>query len=567
VTLKTWREFARFFSESRRMLATSVVISLAQAALLVPIPLLVKELFDTKVPEGDTTAVVWFGLAVLALYFASAALGLWTRYYTVESTKGAVTRLRIELLQRVYELPRAYFDRRSLGELHATIVQDSERVDEMAYMLVARLLPAAVVGLCLCAILAYLNPLLLAALLSVIPIMVVLSRWLGERVRKATRVWQRAFDVFSSQTQLSLRAMTLTKVRAAARSELDRRRAELEELGATGQQLAWIQGIWEIVQGAVAAAAGVVVLIVGGIAVAEGTMSLGELLSFYAVVALLLRQVSTGVGAAPHAVAGYESFVRLEAIARSTEPEPYTGTRRLRFAGSLRVERASFDFGREPLLEGVTMEIEPGEFVALVGANGAGKSTLLSLILGLYRPREGRLLADGVPYDELDITGLRHQMGVILQDPIVFPTTIRENITYGRPGATMEEVRQAARWATASDWIESLPDGYETQMGDEGVLTSGGERQRVALARALLSAPALLLLDEPTTHLDEASIRRLLANLRELPGQPGVLAISHDPVVAEDADRVYILRDGRIAAPGSSLPLGATAAAVRGAGG
>jgi ATP-binding cassette, subfamily B, bacterial len=543
----------------------SLVVSLAQAALLVPIPLLVKGLFDSKVPEGDTQAVIWSGIAVLALYLASAALGLWTRHYTVRSTKDAVTRLRWDLLKRIYELPRAYFDQRSLGELHSTVVNDSERVDQMGYMLVARFLPAAVVGLCLCAVLAYLNLLLLAALVSVVPLVILLSRWLGVKVRVATRAWQRAFDVFSSQTQLALRAITLTKVRGAARVELERRRAEIERLGGTGEEMVWIQGAWEIVQGAVAAASGVVVLIVGGVAVAEGTMSLGELLSFYAVVALLLRQVSVALGAAPYALAGYESFVRLETIAQSTASEPYTGTRGLRFEGALSVERVSFDFGREPLLEGVSMEVDPGEFVALVGANGAGKSTLLSLILGLYRPREGRLLADGIPYDELDMTELRHQMGVILQDPIVFPATVRENIAYGRPGVSPEEIRAAARWAMAADWIDSLPQGYETQMGDEGVLASGGERQRVALARALLSEPALVLLDEPTTHLDEASIRRLLENLRELPGHPAILAISHDPVVAEDADRIYTLRDGRIVAPGT--PARAGAAAVRGAGG
>ncbi len=563
MTLRTWREFARFFSDSKRLLVVSLIVSLAQAALLVPIPLLVKDLFDTKVPEGDAGAVVWSGLAILGLYFVSAGLGLWTRYLTVRSTKAAVTRLRCELLERVYGLPRAYFDRRSLGELHSTIVQDSERVDVMSYMLVARLLPAVVVGVCLCGILAALNPLLLAALASVVPVVILLAGWLGGRVRTATRAWQRAFDVFSSQTQLALRAITLIKVRAAARSELAERRREVEALSAAGQEMSWLHGAWEVVQGALAAASGVVVLIVGGVAVANDTMSLGELLSFYAVVALLLRQLTAGLWAAPQALSGYESFVRLEEITESAEPEPYTGTRPLRFTGSVAVEEVSFDFGREALLEAVSMEVDPGEFVALVGANGAGKTTLLSLILGLYRPRAGRLLADGIPYDELDVTEMRRQMGVILQDPIVFPTTIRENIAYGRPDATAEEIAEAARWATAADWIEALPEGYETPTGDEGVLMSGGERQRVALARALLSRPSLVLLDEPTTHLDEAGIRRLMANLRELPAGPAVLAISHDPVVAEGSDRVYTLRDGRMVSPAPAAAVPATLEAAR----
>ena len=384
-------------------------------------------------------------------------------------------------------------------------------------------------------------------------------------MRQTTRAWQSAFDIFDSQTQLMLRAITLTKVRAAAQTELERRREEVNELSIAGQEMSWVRGAWEIVQGAVAAASGVVVLTVGGVAVADGSMSLGELLSFYAVVALLLRQLTVALYAAPMALSGYESFVRLEAISKSTEPEPYAGTRRLRFTGALSLESVSFNYGREPLLERVSLEVESGEFVALVGPNGAGKTTLLSLVLGLYRPLEGSLLADGISYDELDITELRRQMGVILQDPIVFPTTIRENIAYGRPDATTKEIQEAARLATAADWIESLSDGYETQMGDEGGLMSGGERQRVALARALLSRPALLVLDEPTTHLDDTAIRRLLRNLRELPSRPTVLGISHDPVVADEADRVYTLRDGRIVSPPRGAGARAAVAAVRSA--
>ena len=142
--LKTWREFARFFSDSKRLLFGSLVVSLAQAALLAPIALLVKQMFDTTVPNGDTGAVIWAGATILALYLGSAALGLWTRHSTVKSTKDAVTRLRCDLLERIYELPRVYFDRRSLGQLHSTIVQDSERVDVMSNMLVAQLLPAVV---------------------------------------------------------------------------------------------------------------------------------------------------------------------------------------------------------------------------------------------------------------------------------------------------------------------------------------------------------------------------------------------------------------------------------------
>src|SRR3954452_13912708 len=166
-----------------------------------------------------------------------------------------------------------------------------------------------------------------------------------------------------------------------------------------------------------------------------------------------------------------------------------------------------------PVLHDLDLEIRPSERVAVLGPNGAGKSTLVSLVMGFYRPHSGRLLADGVPFDELDIRHLRRQIGVALQDPVLFPGTIRENIAFGHPGATDAEVAAAAEAATAAAFIERLSSGYETRIGDEGVGLSGGQRQRVAIARAVLGAPGLLVLDEPTTYLDEDGVAELIEKL------------------------------------------------------
>jgi ATP-binding cassette subfamily B protein len=203
-------------------------------------------------------------------------------------------------------------------------------------------------------------------------------------------------------------------------------------------------------------------------------------------------------------------------------------------------------YGGMRALSGVSLVVPEGSVVALLGPNGAGKSTIVSLMLGLYRPGSGRLLADGIPYDELDMHVLRRQIGVVLQDPIILPGSIAENIAYGHADATMADIRRAAEWSTAAGYIEALPQGYETQAGDEGSLLSGGQRQRIAIARALIADPALLILDEPTTYLDEASIRALTTNLNALPGGPSVLIVTHDPEAARGVDSVARLRDGRI---------------------
>jgi ABC-type bacteriocin/lantibiotic exporter with double-glycine peptidase domain len=542
-----------------------VSLSVAEAALLLPVALIVQHIFDREIPARQAGPILVSGVEILVLYLASAALGLLIRYLVLVATKRAIAQLREALLERVFRLPRSYFDRHSLGTLHSTIVQDSERVDVMSGALIGEVIPALVMTLGLSAVLLALNAFLFAVLLAVVPVLLVIGKLLGRSVRSRYRIWQRAFDTFSTQTQLALRAITLMKASGAERHELRNRAREVRELSSTGRAMVWRQDAYRLVEAAVAASAGVVVLVVGGIAVARKTMTLGELLSFYAVLALLLRQVTTILGYLPQAIGGYESIARLEALLESDEREPYRGDKPIRFRGVLRIEDASFSYGDTPVLHAVALELFPGERVSLVGPNGAGKSTLVSLMLGLYKPQSGRLLADGVPFDELDLAALRRGIGVLLQEPLIFPASIRENIAYGRPEASEEEIRAAARWATAEEFIQLLPEGYDSQAGDDGGLLSSGQRQRIALARTLMARPALIILDEPTTHLDDRAIGRLLENLREFPGAPGIVVITHDTEVAEMSDRVYRLRDGRVVEDraGKSATLEAQALEVR----
>ena len=170
----------------------------------------------------------------------------------------------------------------------------------------------------------------------------------------------------------------------------------------------------------------------------------------------------------------------------------------------------------------------------------------MHLVLGFYRPQEGRLYADGHPFDELDMRDLRRQMGVVMQDPIIFPGTVLENIVYGCCEADMDRVVRAAQLAMAHEFVQQLPQGYDTAVGEHGMLLSGGQRQRIAVARALLRQPRLLILDEPNVHLDEAAVSRLIDNVREMANRSAILVISHDPSVLSLAQRTHVLLDGRI---------------------
>jgi ABC-type multidrug transport system fused ATPase/permease subunit len=544
--VSAWRFFGSQFRRSGRLVAWSVVAALAQSLLLVPIALLVRHAFDHDLRAGTGGDLVLTAAAILALVLGTAALGLTTRYLALRTTKDAIARLRAALLTRLCAMPRETLDRRDAGTLQAIVVQDSERLDVMSNALVAQLLPAAVASAALGVLLIVLDPLLALILTAALPPMLVLNRKLGRLVRARTRRWQTEFDRFSGQTGLLLRAMTLVKATASEGAELDRRRAQVASLSRAGLEMAWMQSAYTLLQGAVAAAAGVIVLVAGGLGVAAGTLTIGELVGFYTALALLRGQGATILLTVPQVLAGTESLARLHGLFEGGGHEPYSGTDRIELTGGFAFEEVTFGYTATPVLEGVSFGCRPGERVAVVGPNGAGKSTIVSLLLGLYRPWTGRVLLDGVPLDEIDLVSARRRIGVVLEDPIVLPASVAENIAFGLPDATRDQIVAAAERASAREFVEELPDGFDTAIGDEGELISGGQRQRIALARALLRDPSLLVLDEPTSHIDAATIPEILEEVARLPRSPTVVIVTHDERAVSACDRTIVVEDGSV---------------------
>jgi ABC-type multidrug transport system fused ATPase/permease subunit len=551
--LGAWRYFE---SRSPGKLSVLLLFGLAAAAqslLLLPVLLLIRHAVDTVIPQRQFGLLIQIGAAIFALRAAGALAALWLRAAHVRVLKQATFRLREDLLARLFSLSRAAYTRLDRDTTHARIVLDTERLDEMTHAVVARLLPAFFSALVLLVLLAFLNTRLLLLTLALAPLLLLSIRATGGLVKRRVIVFQRAFEAFSNGVLFVLQHMELALVQAFESREAQRRVADMDRLRRSSERMAFVYAVHGQLQTITVTLCGVVILVAGGAAVAAGHMTIGGFLSFWVAAGLLNQQVTAIVTAIPQVIAGNESMQTLHRFAMSCEPLVYGGREVIPFAGRIRLDEVEFGYGGAPVVRGASLEIGPGETAAIAGPNGAGKSTLLYLMLGFYRPQRGTLSADGVPYDRLDLVELRRRIGVVMQHPTFFAGTVRENIAYGWPEATMEEIAHAARIAQADEFIRALPQGYDTPIGEGGMLLSGGEVQRIAIARALLRRPRLLILDEPTNHLEGAAVRRLLDSLAGLEERPGVLIISHDREVLRYVDRVHTIAGGILAPPNERL--------------
>jgi ABC-type multidrug transport system fused ATPase/permease subunit len=545
--LAAWKYYISFYRKLSLPLVASVLISALQAGLVVPIILIIRYAFDTIIPSHDTRQIVTAGIILVALTIINIGITLLTRHLTLRTTKLVILELRNVLLNKCYQLPRSYYTRTDLSKLHSNIVQDTFRIDVMSNALVAQFLPSIVIVGCLICVLMFLNWMLFLVMMIIIPLLYLVRRLLKKSQASRVSAYHRSFENFSQGIMHILQKMDLTRAQSAEGFEINRQQQNFEQERKTGQSMAWLNAAHGLIQAGIGSISVILILVIGGMAVGKGTMSIGAFLSFFVAVSFLNGHLQTVFGTIPQILEGNESLNTLYDLICQDEILPYNGTKESLFTGGISLDSVSFGYKNELLLRNINLFIRPSSIVALMGLNGTGKSTIVHLIMGFYRPQEGRILADDQAYDNLDILSLRKKIGIVLQDPVTFSGTIRENIAYGNPDAEEKDIEKACELAVALDFIKELPDGFQTPVGEGGVLLSGGQRQRIVIARALLRKPKLLIFDEPTNHLDEPTIARLLDNLKKLEKSPAIFVVTQDSKFSRFANIMYFLdEDGRI---------------------
>jgi ATP-binding cassette subfamily B protein/subfamily B ATP-binding cassette protein MsbA len=504
--------------------------------------------------RGSEGLLAWCVAGTVVLFLLAWCLDLLTKLAGISLGQRMIFDLGGDLLGHLLRLPLASHLRRPVGDSVRRVTADCGCV---AVIVKDALLPlaAGVVTLTgMFTVMWQLDPALTLLALAVVPgLLVVLRRYARPMLEHSYRQQEaegRLYDV----VEQTLSAVPV--VQAFGQEErADRRFADGTEATVTSAlRTTAVQLRFKVWTGLLIALGTAAILWVGAVHVLNGRLSVGSILVFlsylaslYAPLETLMYTSATVQGAAGSARRVLEILAEEPSVCDKATAQPLP-----RAAGHLQLHDVTFGYqpGR-PVLRGVSLEILPGQTVALIGPSGAGKTTLASLVARFFDPWQGRVSIDGHDLRDLRLRSLREQVGLVLQEPFLFPLTVAQNIAYGRPDAPREAIVAAARAANAHAFIERLPEGYETLLGERGATLSGGERQRLSIARALLRDPALLILDEPTSALDAESEGLLMEALQRLMAGRTTLLIAHRLSTVRWAERIVVLQEGRIVEQGS----------------
>jgi ATP-binding cassette subfamily B protein/subfamily B ATP-binding cassette protein MsbA len=496
--------------------------------------------------------------ALVLVHLVSGILTVLYNWQAIGLGQRMVHDLRSQLYRHLQRLSLAFHGRQKVGDLMMRVASDSFAVQTMIMNGMLPILQAVVLLAGMLIVLVPIDPYLTAVALAVTPALFLLIGLFNRRIdRVATAARDNDSQVY---TVVHWGMSAIKHVQAFTKEEEEHRRfmaASGAALDSHRRLYAW-QTSYSAVINAVVACGTALVVFVGAREVLTGALSVGQLLVFIAYLAQLyapVNQITQSWGL----IAGARVGVTLCLEVLETEPDLKDGTRDIPAPGVTgRVEwrNVAFSYRAEtPVLHRIDLAVEPGKTIALVGATGAGKSTMLGLIPRFYDPSEGSVLIDGVDLRDYRIAALRRQVAMVLQPPLVFPISIRENLAYGRPEASEEEIRAAARAARIDRLIESLPQGFDTIVGESGASLSEGEKQRLTIARAILRDAPILILDEPTSALDAETEAEVMRSIEALTRGRTTFVIAHRLSTVRRADRILVLKDGVIAESGSFAEL------------
>jgi ATP-binding cassette subfamily B protein len=533
----------------------SFLLAFGAMGMTVLIPYLTGRAIDTVRTHNKHELITW-AIAIAGAGVARLALSGARRLVAGRVSLGVERDLRNMLYGHLQRLELAFFDRQQTGQLMSRATVDLQSVRFfLGYGLI--FIAQSLLTIALAAVAMFtLRPGLAALSLAPVPFVVLIAQRYGRRSRPALQEAQQRIAELTAEAEENVSGVRVVKAFAQEDRQLQRFRHSVQrvfdqQLYATRIQARYTPMISFLPNLGLA-----LILLVGGREVIHGSLTIGQFTAFYAYLLMLISpmrtlgymlsaaQRATASGARIFQVLDRGPTIEAPADAPALPPGGPGGV-------SLRGVSLTFEGSPRPALTDIDLEIEPGHTVALVGAMGSGKTALVSLLPRLYEVSAGSVRIDGADVRSVDLVSLRHAIALVSDDPFLFSATVHDNIAYGRPEATREEVEHAARQAQADAFIQTLPKGYDTLVGERGLTLSGGQRQRIAIARAIVADPRILILDDATSSVDASTEQEIKQALREVMAGRTTIVIAHRLSTIALADEIVVLEDGRVAAYGS----------------
>lgn len=547
-------KFFSYYKPHKRLFVIDFSSAIIVAVLELFFPIAVQWFIDELLPTGEWQMIVKVSILLLLVYVLSAILNYIVNYLGHKLGINIETDMRQELFNHVQKQSFRFFDNMKTGHIMSRITNDLFDIGEFAHHGPEDFFISVMTVAGTFTIMFYVNPTLALIAFVMVPLLIALITYSNIKMKRAWREMYRKIAAVNGRVEDSVSGVRVVQSFTNEAFEIERFRGQ-NALFRTAKLFAYRVMAWahsSIYM--LTRLLTLVVLVVGAWLSFNGKLSYGELVSFVLYTNVLIKpieKISVLLELYPRGMAGFKRFREL--IEREPDIQDQPDAIEIeRLNGDISFKNVHFSYDKhKEVLKGITFHLKAGETIAFVGPTGAGKSTICSLIPRFYDVDKGAVTIDGIDVRQMTQKSLREQIGIVQQDVFLFTGTIRENIAYGRIGASMAEIKEAARRAHLMEFIESLPNGFDTQIGDRGLKLSGGQKQRLAIARMFLKNPPILILDEATSALDTETEKIIQQSITELAENRTTLIIAHRLATIRNADRILVVTPHGIAEQGT----------------
>ena len=547
------KRFIAYYRPHRTMFILDMLASLLISVIGMIYPIFSRTMLNDLIPNHNMRMVVIYGLTLLALYAVRMLLRYFVQYYGHMVGVGMQAQMRSDMFNKLETLPYSFYDEHETGKIMSRMTNDLMDVSELAHHGPENLLISGIMIIGSFVYLCTISVPLTLIIFACVPIMAVVSLFCRKRMRDAFAESRKSIAVINAALESSISGIRVTKAFTNADKEAEKfekgnaqfveaRKKAYRAMAQFFSSTSFITDVFNVV-----------VMLAGGLFMYAGKINFGDYSAFIVSVNQFIGPVTTLINFMEqyqNGVTGFERF--LEIMDEQPEKESPNARDLQNVQGEITLDHVSFSYdSSKEVLKDVSLNVKKGETLALVGPSGGGKTTICHLIPAFYKATGGRILIDGTDINDVTFKSLRRSIGIVQQDVFLFNGSIRENILYGRLDATDDEVIEAAKRANIHDYVMTLPDGYDTQIGERGVKLSGGQKQRLSIARVFLKNPAILILDEATSALDNTTEILIQQALDELCKGRTTLVVAHRLSTIKNADEICVIANGQITEMGT----------------